>query len=201
MNTPCQSEAGKGFSLLEILAVIAIIAMVAVLTTPAISSALQAGRLNNAIALVSDEAALARQAAIANNRRVEVRFYRIPAEGGDAANPVFRALQTVMVSPSGEETTLAPLKVFPYPIEISDKTGETTLLRTDYQQTGSLPGRGNVPYNWFSFLPSGRTDLAPGTNWYLTIYNPREAATNGLPANFATIQIDPFTGHTKIYRP
>ena len=62
-----------------------------------------------------------------------------------------------------------------------------------------------MSYKYVSFLimPDGSSSLTPQTNlWFVTLH----ALTNGdglqnPPPNFFTIKIDPFNGHTIIYRP
>jgi uncharacterized protein (TIGR02596 family) len=58
----------------------------------------------------------------------------------------------------------------------------------------------------FRFMPDGSTTLGPTTLWYLTMHgiNDRPKTKGGKvgpPDNFFTLQIDPVTGATKIFRP
>lgn len=58
----------------------------------------------------------------------------------------------------------------------------------------------------FRFMPDGSTTLGPTTLWYITMHgvNDRPKSKDGKvapPDNFFTLQIDPVTGATKIFRP
>jgi uncharacterized protein (TIGR02596 family) len=58
----------------------------------------------------------------------------------------------------------------------------------------------------FRFMPDGSTTLGPTTLWYVTMHgiNDRPKTKDGKvtpPDNFFTLQLDPVTGTTKIFRP
>jgi hypothetical protein len=56
----------------------------------------------------------------------------------------------------------------------------------------------------FRFTPKGSTTLDATKSWFATLIlqnDPVTTGANNLPANFATIQIDPFSGRAKAYRP
>lgn len=58
----------------------------------------------------------------------------------------------------------------------------------------------------FRFMPDGSTTLGPTSLWYITMHgiNDRQKSKDGKvapPDNFFTLQLDPVTGATKIFRP
>jgi hypothetical protein len=61
----------------------------------------------------------------------------------------------------------------------------------------------NYDFVAFRFQQDGSTDLAPLGSWYVTLIglNDRLPEPDKPPANFFTIQVDPVSGGTKIYRP
>jgi hypothetical protein len=65
---------------------------------------------------------------------------------------------------------------------------------------------GNVSgFRRFRFMPDGGTDLPlldPNIpEWFLTVYNENDIAKGDPPPNYATLQIDPFTGAISTLRP
>src|SRR5436190_14571461 len=66
----------SAFSLIELLVVIGIIALVITFAIPSANSMLRGSQLTQGAQQFSDQIAYARQAAIARNRPVEIRFYR-----------------------------------------------------------------------------------------------------------------------------
>ena len=80
----------RAFSLVELLFVMVIIAIVTALTLPAFNSMGKAQALSSAGTSLLDTFALARQVAVAQNRVVELRFYRRlenPAQPAGPSNP------------------------------------------------------------------------------------------------------------------
>lgn len=190
-------------SLVELLVVIAIIGLLAALITPAVSSILQSSKLNTAVNLVMDQVALARQTALAQSRRVEVRFYEIP-QPEDPEKISFSGIRVYQISETGDSTPLGPLRQLPYPIMISARDTQNTLFRNSsaYKGTEDLPKHKNAPFFRFSFTPNGRTDFPSGNNPYLTMYDSHsDSSGNDLPRNYAVLQVDAFTGNVRVFRP
>jgi len=190
------------FSLLEMLAVIAIIGILAALIGPAVGTILESSKLNTAVNLVADQIALARQTALAQSRRVEVRFYKFATP--DAEPAAFRGIRARIISDTGESTPISPIQQLPQPIIISSEPSQNTVFRktpVSYEGSENLPKVPNAPFFKFSFLPNGRTDFAAGDNPFLTIYSSRGASNASLPANYAVLQIDTMTGNVRIFRP
>jgi uncharacterized protein (TIGR02596 family) len=192
----------SAFSLIEMLTVIAIIGILAILALPAVGTMLEASKLNTAVNQVTDQIALARQTALAQNRRVEVRFYKFATS---TENPAYRGIRSYLISETGTASPLSPVREISQPIIISDEASKNSLFRSSpqaYSGTEDLPRVKNAEYFKFSFLPNGRTDFSSGENPFLTIFSSRATAVaNGLPVNYAVLQLDAMTGNVRIYRP
>jgi uncharacterized protein (TIGR02596 family) len=223
-TAPATFRRPRAFTLLEMLVVIAIIAILAAVVVPAVAPVLRSSQMNTAGAMLVDELNFARQTALTMNRDVEVRFYQLVSTL-DPKDKKYRAVQCLAATDrSTVKTALGNLKYLPEPVIISDekdKSGNIVSTLLDHTNT-SLSGltRGQetisgvadpVSYVSFLFRATGGTNLAPVTatagsttgNWYLTLYlgNASRNATTGIPDNYFTVQIDPVTGRTRVYRP
>lgn len=212
-SAPSRGEGGvdaqAGFSLIELLVAIAIMAILLAVAVPATSSLMGGMNIGRSAGMVTDELNFARQTALARNRDVEVRFYKLGSKT-EADNQQFRAFRSFLIEgldPAGWKP-LSRVKVLPEPIIISDDTTYSTLLdpgdgyRGLTSGTEDLPGHGPVPYVSFLLRANGGTSLKPVTDkWFLSLFSERAKPASGLPANYFTIQIDPVTGRTRSYRP
>lgn len=63
----------------------------------------------------------------------------------------------------------------------------------------------DTEYVAFRFRPDGSTDL-PNNNgdadtWYITLLEGNSGGSSALPTNYYIVQVDPFNGSLKVYRP
>lgn len=196
-----------GFTLVEIMAVVALMAVIAALVITSMGTA-DSGRLRNAANLVMDQLTLARQKAITQNGRVEVRFYQLNSASG---TKVYRGLRSYVVGQDGMSKPLSPIVYLPEPIVVADPDVSPTfnsLFSTGTASKEDLPQAAQTPYRSFSFLPNGGTDLnirpAPNAKrqWYITLSNPNATkAANNLPSNFVVLTVNEMTGTVRIIRP
>ncbi len=146
-----------------------------------------------------------------------------PAEGK------FRAMQLFEVLPSGSALPAQGTKFEEFPNSVmmsasreSPDSGISSLLdkgslktSEDFSKKDSyhvsvpeLPKGIKKQYEFvsFRFMPDGSTTLGPTDLWFITLHgiNDRQKSKDGKvtpPDNFFTLQIDPVTGATKIFRP
>ena len=214
-------------TLIELLAVICLVGLLTGVGVPALSSLLRSGDLNAAAQLLSDQMSLARQMALSSNRQIEVRLYRFadPQMSGETT-PKFRAIQlfevpenpTAGTGRSGYRAVTKCIRL-PGPSIIVDSGNPLSTLIGSAGSAGTVPSvlsgselghalpAVGTAYTaiCFSFLPDGSTNLPPQTiqnQWFLTVHEVREGDNlPASPSNFATVQIHPSNGKTRIYRP
>lgn len=186
-----------GFSLVELLIVVAIMSVLLLLTIPAFNAVLEANKITEGARLVTGELDTASQLASARNRTIEVRLIRKP---GDT---YFTAIQLWwpdgVFSPAGRAVGL------PTPLVILGDNTLSPLPGTDGMFAGTMPAGGTYggnPYTAFRIRASGMVEPFPTSRaaFYLTLA-PDRYAGGGTPINYATLQINPDTGRTMMYRP
>ncbi len=219
-----ESTSRRAFTLVELLVVMAIIILLTALVAPSMSGIMRGSQLSQGGQMVQDELALLRQQALSKNRTVEVRLYRFadPSMAGEKTSTpsgFYRAIQGFEISedgtskkPTGKMLLLPNTVIMDSGILSSliqqSPGGEITASSTTSTQhpvaDPLLPRVGmNYKYVSFQIMPDGSDSLIPRSSlWYVTLH----AITNGdglqtPPPNFFTIKIDPFNGHTIIYRP
>ncbi|MDD5200061.1 MAG: Verru_Chthon cassette protein D [Terrimicrobiaceae bacterium] len=216
MNPSCRrlSSRFRAFSLIELLTVIAILAVVVIFAIPAFTQISRSSNLSTAGQILVDTLTLARQAAITHNRRVEVRFYKVPEPSG-STEVAWRAMQLFLVKPAepGQPVgthSLQPLTrtlYFPNPIVLDDNPATTSTVLNPSNPSDStpwdVPGVGSgATSKSFYFTPTGETDLDATKDWFATlIVSTDRIVNNGLPANFLTARVDGASGKVTVFRP
>lgn len=142
----------------------------------------------------------------------------------------WRAFQIFELMENGAAVPVTPFQRMPR-MTILDGTKFSTLLNKDYVGTpkeaeddatapelpveinGMKVGR-KYQYTAIRFLPDGSTNLPPkatkagggsgsedADTWYVTVVSLADAGKELQGINYSTIQIDPFTGSQKVFRP
>lgn len=200
----------NGFTLIELLVVITIAAILLLFAVPVTNSVLTANQVTTGTQMVVDGLSLARQTAITRNRVVEVRFYDFASlDRGNATTAEVSAFEAVIYDETNTKSSpLASVEHLPGGVLISKDETLSTLLKSSRAKTNwttddpkqSLPRGIGSSYQTYAlrFRPDGSTDLGAGS-WFLTLHGSREAGSP--PPNHAAVQIDPYNGSLRLYRP
>jgi len=193
------------FTLVELLVVIAIASIMVTMSVAAYAQITRSMTLTIGGQMLTGSLDMARQTAITRNSTVEFRIYQLPDySASPTSTPVlYRAFQTFLITPNATNA-LTPVTFLPAPAIISVNTTVSSLATVSpVQETQSIPNYGqNYNALVFDFLPAGGTNLDSTSSWYMTILIRNDPIVgNNLPKNFVTIQIDPFSGRVKTYRP
>jgi uncharacterized protein (TIGR02596 family) len=207
------SRKNPAFSLVEILVVISIVVIIAGLVAPAFSTMLRSSQLTRSADAITAHLSSARQNALAANRTMEVRFYSLADPSIVANTKAVRGIQVFRIEDNGNANpdggvqwltgamlmdagpTLSPL--------LASARSKSWTDTSPVDPKTSLPGAG-TDYDafYFRFRPDGSTDLNPQEQWFVTLHAESDGDNRStLPANFATIQVDPVNGSLKLYRP
>ena len=200
----------SAFSVLELLIVMAIIVILMAVIAPRAGDIMKGNTITGAgdqvVALLNN----ARNAAVSQNQPVEVRIYKFrdPTLVGSATN--YQALQPFVESSTSSVTWTPLQKMLPLPQGAYIDSGGTLspLIASNALGVVSTPSFSiprvatNYSYVCFHFRADGTTDLNPNQKWFMTIKSsllPDNAVS--LPPNYTMIQILPFGGDVKVYRP
>ena len=210
-----------GFTLIELLTVVAIITILLVATVPSMLGAMNSTRIGSAGSTLMGMLSQAQQLSSSQNVPVEVRFYRYPTLMD--ATPQIRAYQLFKISSSpvgvATETTVGlgvPTKI-PDSLVIANDPGLSPCLAGgDIPDTDNFSGVAGAVYTAIRFMPDGscrRVGATAGAiasltyqtlpESFMTIveYKGVDVTAGTLPPDFYTVQIDPFTGKARNYRP
>jgi uncharacterized protein (TIGR02596 family) len=200
MDQVTSHSRASAFSLIELMIVIALLGLLTVLAVPALNSVMRGSNINLAGQTITDQLALARQDAVTRNRDVQVRFYRMT----NGSTPGWRAVQLWRIDqgPTGPTTNaIGRLVQIPEGIIIATNNSLSPLITTpSFTGTTNLPGYGPTPYAGFRFRANGSLEsTVTAARGYLTLAPASD--TNETPVNYFTIQLNPLTGKTLIFRP
>jgi uncharacterized protein (TIGR02596 family) len=200
----------SGFSLLELLVVIAIMAILFAFAARSPTGVLSGSRLSLGLETVFGTLTSARQHAVTKGRDVEVRLIEVSDPEQPGSNAQMRAVQVFEIGEAGL-VPVGKVRWLPQNVIVNGNATLTSLSAiplTDATAANApeIPGIGhNYKFRSFRFRPDGSANLRAlmtGTDFFITIHdesNPLPAT--GIPANFATIQIEPSTGAAVVYRP
>ena len=183
---------------------------------------LGANDINRSQQAVQDSLAFARQTAIARNRRVEVRFYKLDHPESVGSDLTFCAMQAFLIEENNKVTPVGRITRLPRSILMNEAAANSTLIAnlTDKSFTSDDPkislGSNGTSYSAkaFQFRPDGSTNLSATGNWFVTIHATRSGLANNYrdnrvggitaptpPLNFVALHIDPVSGSVRSYRP
>ena len=190
----------KAFSLVELLVVVTIFIILAALSIPSISSTLAGMKITNATSLAVDEIQLARAAALARNAPVAVWFMK--------GSNNFQMLRSSLLNPDSTSEWISRTRQLPEGVAFASAETYSNLIGA---QTSTTPPDSPTGLQGVRLLiyPSGRVELpaasmAPNTSLFFTIvpssgFDPNSG--DALPANFATVKINPINARVTTIRP
>jgi uncharacterized protein (TIGR02596 family) len=226
MSLSAARRVRRGFTLVEILIVLALIAMLLFFTVPGLKDVLKGSKLTNAADQMVGDLNLARQTAIKESIPVEVRFFKFrdPVAQNEerfSAYQCYRLAQDLN-SPSDYSVKRIPKPIFekvrmiPQGVVLvasekwSPVLADESINHDTDRVRGLIPGERDTEVEYYSFIisPEGETSLdrTGAKQWYISMVTEseyRKAADPAAlkPANFITLQIDPFTANVRRYQP
>jgi len=218
MNTSLKSSRSnqtKAFTLVEILVVLVIIGIIAAFAGPAMNAILKSSKMTTAADQLVRELSLARQVAVRDNSPVEFRifFTSDPTQPGDEeAYRAYQASRKIYDPVDPASYTVEPvgkLIMLPDATEFAEDPTFSTLLTDTGMIRGTVKNdegesQAIIGKNYISFLfnTDGSTSLVkidPRKLWYFTVVRETDELSGSEPEEYATIQINPFTGKTQRY--
>lgn len=206
------------FSLIELLLVIAILMLLTSMAQMALNDVSNSTKMSTASQQVGDTFNLARQIAVAQNTYVQVRLFAPKdAAGKYSAIGIYRCDMPYYLSSyadlesSGKIRREGKIRKLPEQVVMwsSDQYSSLVdILEKDTLRKGGSIKIDGKEYDWVSFYfrPDGGTDVSLPVNSTdnfatMTVVSSVGLKDNKLPANYATLTIDPVNGRFRVFRP
>ena len=217
----------NAFTLIEMLVVIVIIGILITVAVPTFVSAMQGNRIAAAGLNLLGRLSQAQQLAMSKNVPIEVRFYKFINTDNADPEERFYAYQFLQVNTASvSNAQLEPIGA-PYMIESGitidtftingvDASPLLTKASSKFTDDNSSPGgvarqiaRGVAHYVAIRFFPEGTVKSVTSAatmntldlqDAYITLVETKHANKDSVP-NYFAVQIDPYTGHSRAYRP
>ena len=201
------------------LIVIAIMGLMLAMAGTSASSLMTTLRMKEAMETIGNTMEHARQVAMTSNHEVVFRIYKVKNDmGEDAWRSVEFGTVKIVTDPADPEykdptaagfepsfTAIGAAEHLPEGMVFHSDATYSTLVNasgTDLiKGTDTGPDGRTRSYVTLKFLPDGRCNLDTSKKWTLTLVKEADATQGGLPANFATMQLDPATARIRFYRP
>jgi len=209
-ETPGARSGRRGWSLAEMMVVMTVIGFLLALSAPNLFSLLRASELSTQGEQLRNWLSLAQQQALSTGADVEVRFFRFADLADAQTTPEWRACQFYQYDAAGRLQPSAELMRLKEPVVISSMPALSTLV--DLSRPGLNVGQveaerlfgkdvdsATADFCSFRFRPDGSTDLAKNLQWYVTLV--QDEGDNPAPKNFFCLQVDPYNGSLREYRP
>jgi uncharacterized protein (TIGR02596 family) len=220
------SRSLRAFTLVELIVVVGIMALIIAAVAPGLTEVIRAARLTSAGDQVLGRISLAQQQALSLNSPVELRFYSYEEALSGTGTPAIRGMQLIELlndaatANIGEETAEEVLTQRRLNEPVFLETGMTNLVEDSADQAVQFP-RENARYSALIFYPDGgfrlrgtagaNSGTAAETNAtvpnlaqsFFTIAESRDlqSSPGEAPPNYYCIQLDPYTGKARTYRP
>ena len=204
------SPAARAFTIVELLTVIAIVSVLISVSVWGSGSFMRNIYLGEGMHDLVAELGRGRQAAISDNHDVEIRFYL--TTDAEAKTSVYRSFQLFEYDDTGSAHPLDKVHWLPTGIVLNGNATVSPLLAPEQRKVWSgasdtkpsIPGFGfDYDACSFRFRAGGGTDLTAATaQCFVTLQSRNDGADRpDLPANYATVQVDPGNGTVRSYRP
>lgn len=210
---------------------VTVIAFLLAMAAPNLFSLMQASELGSQGQIFKSRLSLAQQQALSTNADVEVRIYRYANAADDQEEERYRAMQFYQYNDLGKLEPISEIFKLENPLIFSDDPQLSNLLADPNVDEGLIGGDNftvadvsakkifgsgvdRVSFKSFRFRPDGSTSLvaAPAQGgsdaadiqasiWYITIVEGQFSGGSNVPTNYYTVQIDPFNGSLRDYRP
>jgi uncharacterized protein (TIGR02596 family) len=190
--------------------VITVIGFLLALSAPNLFSLLRANELSTQGEVLRNWLSLAQQQALSTGADVEVRFFRFADLANAQTEPRWRACQFYQYDSQGVLRPGSEVMRLNDPVTISGVASLSPLV--DAGRPGLTRGQADAPQLFgkdvsaatadfcsFRFRPDGSTDLPKNVQWYVTLV--QDEFDNPTPTNFFCLQIDPYNGSLREYRP
>ena len=178
-----------------------IIAGLAAISLGVFSSVTRGASITAGAQMINDLLTEAREDAVSENSTVEVRFYQVATIQNPT--PAYRAVQLHWLKPDLTTPGIRTVAYLPGTAVIDPSAAHSSLIGGN--NLAATPDAAdpnlNAQTRVFHYLADGTTDLAPGSSWFLTVRADNAAAGAPLPADWASVTVDPVTGRTQILRP